>query len=249
MNKVKAFTLVELLVVITIIAMLISMLLPALSQARDAAKGLKCLSNMHQLGLTMAMYQSDFDGAFPASLFYVTNDNPQEVWDRKLAPYLDINPDATPAPCAQVLQCPSDFRLSMQYGSQARSYAMPGCISGINRDDDGVCATGLTNWSPTPLGRTVIKIGDVTKPAATVALTENWQVGPNPWDWNTQWEPWYDWFAGWLGPAGIPTLADGKFYHAGGTKISVLWCDLHAAFADPTDAYADYPATWWARTK
>jgi prepilin-type N-terminal cleavage/methylation domain-containing protein/prepilin-type processing-associated H-X9-DG protein len=63
------FTLVELLVVIGIIAVLISILLPALSRVRRQANTLKCASNMRQLAAAMLMYIGDNKGRFPASEF------------------------------------------------------------------------------------------------------------------------------------------------------------------------------------
>lgn len=56
------FTLIELLVVISIIAMLIAILLPALSKARTAARSTTCLSQLRQVGLGLAMYQSENKG-------------------------------------------------------------------------------------------------------------------------------------------------------------------------------------------
>ncbi len=59
------FTLIELLVVVAIIALLVSILLPALAAAREQARGVYCLSNLRQLGLASSYYVNDWNGFLP----------------------------------------------------------------------------------------------------------------------------------------------------------------------------------------
>lgn len=92
-----AFTLLELLVVVAIIAVLAGMLMPAVGTVRRQAQTLQCASNMRQTGMAMSLYAADNRG----TLFFWAYDNPTGVettWARKIydLQYLDV---ATTACC------------------------------------------------------------------------------------------------------------------------------------------------------
>src|SRR4051794_23076907 len=94
-----AFTLVELLVVITIIGMLVALLLPAVQNARERGRQMQCLNNQKQLGLATANYESA-KGQFPGFTQFIKRGNSEwasvsySTPDRKFKVVSVVNPPA-----------------------------------------------------------------------------------------------------------------------------------------------------------
>ena len=89
----RGFTLIELLVVIAIIAILVALLLPAVQQAREAARRAQCKNNMKQLGLAMHNYEDVFKTFPPAYILSVPPATVNAVaWGTTLLPYIDQSP-------------------------------------------------------------------------------------------------------------------------------------------------------------
>jgi prepilin-type N-terminal cleavage/methylation domain-containing protein len=165
-----AFTLIELLVVVAIIAILAAMLLPALASAKEYGRRTKCLSNLHQLGVTFVMYASDNADRF-ANNGYANDggDSKNPLWIQghmnhteqgnsdPFNPNLLINPIyAQYAPylkTAAIYKCPSDnapIKFEGVETNTTRTYSMNGFVgwqgSGVVVDGPMVQELDLTTY-------------------------------------------------------------------------------------------------------
>ena len=89
-RKSAAFTLVELLVVITIIGILIALLLPAVQAAREAARRMQCANNVKQIGLALHNYLAAVNVFPPGEQFFQGNGDYGPTWAYSILPYMEL---------------------------------------------------------------------------------------------------------------------------------------------------------------
>lgn len=146
-----AFSLIELLVTITVIALLVAVLLPALRSARERGRRIACANNEHQILLAIHFYAQDHDGLLPQQANY----GPVDFfdWSGRLTGYVQNT--------VHVFRCPSDNN-PRRFNEPFRSYA----VNGVHTP----YSTGFNVPWPTEVG-TPFRIADV--PNHVILIGEN----------------------------------------------------------------------------
>lgn len=122
----KAFTLVELLVVIGIIALLISILLPTLGKARTSAKSVMSLSNLRQVGIGLAQYRVENRGLYPVASYASVAGRPRFRWADAIYSYMK----STEVYMSPQLSDDNRSRMNKPFHHTCDPAANPGIIAG-----------------------------------------------------------------------------------------------------------------------
>ncbi len=157
----RGFTLIELLVVIAIIAILASMLLPALAKAKEKGKSTACINNLRQMGIAQKVYADDFDGRYTFTFQVRGNNVERRAWFNLLQPYqqttnLLLCPNKTRGFREVVALYPSD-----QQDKAVSNYAMNFRLGGCDWPNQW----DARDWPP-------VRDSSVRSPSTTVHVTD-----------------------------------------------------------------------------
>ena len=176
----KGFTLIELLVVIAIIAILVALLLPVLSAAKDRARRTICLNNLRQINLVTRMYYDDSNDASPPG--NGPQGSPLVGYKERVKLYLGLKGRSSPQD--KIFACPADL-FHYYYPSNQ------GCtLTNAPLHDDKECdySSYLYNGMNLPavfsvprLGIAGLKLASIKEPAKTVLVAEEPAFYPYSW--------------------------------------------------------------------
>ncbi|OGV56061.1 MAG: hypothetical protein A2X49_07650 [Lentisphaerae bacterium GWF2_52_8] len=225
----KPFTLIELLLVISVITILMTLLLPALASVRETAKRIKCIGNQRQVGMIWMSYCSEYNGHLPGMAGNAYTPGYLDYWPEYMQPYFYpaivkpwLGSNAVAIRRNSILECPSA--------------PFPTPTMDRSRPAYGMLYTGIGGFTIPSWGSawatSYRNIAQVKSPSRQPAFSDNYLSWDLP-------ERMVGWFRLWPG--------EGHFRHSKNTKLNMIFCDGHVETKGRDDPiYKSLDVSVWA---
>ena len=231
-SKRTAFTLIELLVVVAIIALLVSILVPSLDQAREAARTAVCASNMHQMALATTLYGTAYEDSFPSidiGIFYGLMPPVENKADERLGcfymldDYLESTQNVTVCPSP-----PADYHTKLGFPRGPQNYAAASAWAGPLGGTGAQAQLGVfgchgfdrlgLGW----LGSEPARFSKLTRPSQIVMIQEM----ARPCGRTGDTTPVFVWYWMWAPNTYLPSTVFEPF-HGNRDSMNFAFCDGH----------------------
>jgi prepilin-type N-terminal cleavage/methylation domain-containing protein/prepilin-type processing-associated H-X9-DG protein len=228
-RQVVGFTLIELLIVIAIIAILASLLLPALSKAKAEAKRIKCLNTLRQMGVALQLYCDAHNSAYPYWLADAPPGGPSPVltWYDAIRPFGSIDWTNASSHCPTYLGVIATHDATNFVPGGSYAYNRWGVSSAHSPTDP--MSFGLSGEFPSPVKP--IRESQVLAPSEMFAVSDA-RVFRDPFDPGSQ----SPWGIDWAEP--LPHYENELELYRHGKGYNVLFCDGHVSLINRL-AYID----------
>ncbi len=222
-GKVRNFTLIELLVVIAIIAILASMLLPALNKAREKGRQATCLNNLKQMSTGMITYQDDYNGFYmPFRFASSPTYNAEFPWAAGLVMFKYL-PNAKPSFCPSsdpsFANAPDNYRINITGSTRAEFvpanwYRYYYLTYGYNH------FFGYNQMTAATADNKYLKNSHVRSPTSKITLADNWRRDASGITWADL-------------TSDVPgTVTSAQINDRHNNNANIVWADGHAS-SDP----------------
>jgi prepilin-type processing-associated H-X9-DG protein len=220
--------LIELLVVVAIIGVLAALLLPALGQVREKARGIACLGNIKQVGVALGVYQGDSDSYYPKAYMWTKPSGTSAMtWAERFWELGYLTPKSFACPASRALAATNSGKAYTKQLAENRSggdYVWTYAAYGLNtREMGGREVTDNCPW---------LKVESVLAPSKFLAAGENGKIDAPDCSARTM---------------NNTSEATSLFPYHNARSSNILWGDAHASpLTGKGSSYASIVAGWYA---